>query len=192
MNAKGQQFQSYLALPQVRAFLDTIAWAEGGVSYQTLYGGGRFTSYATHPNLRITAGAYTSTAAGRYQMLKSTFDSHSAALGTNDFSPATQDLLCLREIEVKGALSQVVAGDFIGALKALGANGRCAWAALPFSSCGQKMRDYATTEKNYNTALAKYGGSSSVLSNVPASNGTAAVGAGALLFIGLFLLLVWD
>ena len=35
--------ESYLQLPQVRAALDTIAWAEGGRSYQTLYGGGTFT-----------------------------------------------------------------------------------------------------------------------------------------------------
>lgn len=163
MTSKGQKFEQYLQLLQVLAFLDTIAWAEGGISYQTLYGGGAFSSFATHPNRRIKAGSYTSTAAGRYQELKSTFDLHSKTLGTNDFSPHTQDLHALAEIEAKGALSKVLAGDLQGSLQALGANGRCAWAALPFAGCNQKRRDYADTLRVYQSALSRYGGNSSTV-----------------------------
>ncbi len=157
MTPKGQKFEQYLQLPQVSAFLDTIAWAEGGISYQTLYGGGSFSGFNTHPNRRVTAGGYTSTAAGRYQELKSTFDLHSRTLGTSDFSPHTQDLHALAEIEAKGALSKVLDGDLQGALQELGAKGRCAWAALPLAGCRQKMRSYADTLRVYQSALARYG-----------------------------------
>ncbi len=148
-----EQYEADLRLPQIRATLDTIAWAEGGRSYGTLYGGGTFSDFSKHPNRRITAGGYTSTAAGRYQFLYSTYVDHSRTLGITDFSPHSQDLLALREADVKGGLPYFRRGDFVGGLKALGANGRCAWAALPYAGCNQKMRGINETVNYYNSKL---------------------------------------
>lgn len=160
------QYRSYLQLPQVRAALDTIAWAEGGKSYNTLFGGGKFSSYATHPgnpalgDARFYNAQWNTTAAGRYQIVWSTYRTLAPSLGISDFSPESQDVLALAEAQAKGGLSNIVAGNFEQALKDLGANGRCAWAALPYSSCGQGRRPLQQTLNYYRSALAVYGGNS--------------------------------
>ncbi|MFC0407915.1 hypothetical protein [Roseomonas elaeocarpi] len=81
--------------PAARGLLDTIAGTESP-GYNVLYGGRRFDDYSAHPNVPnvITSGPHvgeTSTAAGRYQFLKGTWDEASKALGLTDFSPASQD-----------------------------------------------------------------------------------------------------
>ena len=159
--------EGYSQLPQVKAALDTIAWAEGGKSYQTLFGGGTFTGNQ-HPNRAITAGGYTSTAAGRYQFLYKTWNAIRNALGLADFGPHNQDIAAIRLIEERGQLSKLVAGDFEGVMKGLG----CAWAALPYATCGQTRRDLSTTMNYYRSALAVYGGTRAV-STLPAASATA-------------------
>ena len=120
-----QQYLQYLQLPQVKAALDTIAWAEGG-RYNNLYGGGTF-SGNQHPNRAITAAGYTSTAAGRYQFLYRTWIEIKNRLGLADFSPQNQDIACLDLIHQRGQLNKLLNGDFEGMMKGLG----FAWAALP-------------------------------------------------------------
>lgn len=138
------QYLSYLNQQNVKAFLDTIAWAEGG-TYNKLYGGGTF-SGNQHPNRKITAGGYASTAAGRYQFLYSTWIGIKNKLDLSDFSPTNQDIAALELINQRGALSYVLSGDLLGALKTLG----CAWAALPYSGCGQKERSLTSVQNYYN------------------------------------------
>ena len=164
--------ESYLQLPQIRAALDTIAWAEGGKSYNTLYGGGTFTGIQ-HPNRAITAGAYTSTAAGRYQFLYGTWLGIKTKLGLADFSPRNQDIATLKLIDERGQLGKLLNGDFEGMMRGLG----CAWAALPYSTCRQKMRPLGDTMNYYNGALRVYGGKAKV--TVPAA---IAGSSGALVF----------
>ncbi len=147
--------ESYLQLPQIRAALDTIAWAEGGKSYNTLYGSGTFTG-SQHPNRAITAGGYTSTAAGRYQFLYRTWLGIKTKLGLADFSPRNQDIAALELIDERGQLGKLLNGDFEGMMRGLG----CAWAALPYATCGQRMRPLADTMNYYNGALRVYGGQS--------------------------------
>lgn len=173
------QYRSYVQLPQVRAALDTIAWAEGGKSYQTLYGGGTF-SGNQHPNRSITAGGYTSTAAGRYQFLYRTWAGIKSALGLADFSGPNQDIGAVYLINQRGQLAKLLAGDFEGMMRGLG----CLWAALPYATCGQKMRPLAQTMNYYRSALAAYGGTTMV-ANVPASIGGI---AGSLGTVGLVAL----
>jgi muramidase (phage lysozyme) len=134
------EYISYLQLPQVRAALDTIAWAEGGRSYNTLYGGGSFTG-SQHPNRKITAGGYTSTAAGRYQFLHRTWIEIKNRLGLPDFTAVNQDIAALDLINQRGQLGKLLNGDFEGMMRGLG----CAWAALPFSGCGQPQRSLTAT-----------------------------------------------
>src|SRR4051812_12774190 len=113
------ELSNYVQLPQVKAALDTIAWAEGGRSYNTLFGGGVF-SGNQHPNIAITANGYTSTAAGRYQFLSSTWAGVKNALGLPDFGPASQDIGAVYLIWQRGQLSKLLAGDFQGMMQGLG------------------------------------------------------------------------
>jgi muramidase (phage lysozyme) len=82
-------------LPSQRRLLDAIAAGESS-GYDIMYGGGKFASYADHPRqaIPITSGpnvGKTSSAAGRYQFLGSTWDDVAKELGLKDFSPENQD-----------------------------------------------------------------------------------------------------
>lgn len=82
--------------PSQRALLDTIAGTESP-DYNTIYGGKKFDSYAAHPGIAVPIGSgpnagKTSSAAGRYQFLGSTWNSQAQKLGLKDFSPENQDL----------------------------------------------------------------------------------------------------
>ena len=87
----------------VKALLDTISdnRFEGGSSYNIIVGGSSFDSFAKHPGKvgfrypkdhpdKSLAGKG-STAAGRYQITKTTWDTVAKRLGLKDFSPANQD-----------------------------------------------------------------------------------------------------
>lgn len=187
-----QQHQNSLSLPQVRAFLDTISWAEGA-NYNTLYGGGTFSNYSRHPCTAITKWGYTSTAAGRYQFLCRTWNGIANKLGLPDFSPNSQDIAALELIAERGQLNKLLNGNIEGVLRGLG----CAWAALPFSGCGQRERSFADTMAYYNRRLSSYGGTAnapsvaSTFSNAPVvtaeeNNDTLYIllALGALLLLG--------
>lgn len=78
------------------AFLDTLAGSESAGGYNKLYGGGDFSGYADHPrqNIPITSGpnmGKTTSAAGKYQFLGSTWDEQKKKLKLPDFSPESQD-----------------------------------------------------------------------------------------------------
>jgi murein DD-endopeptidase MepM/ murein hydrolase activator NlpD len=84
--------------PQERALLDTIAYGESP-NYNTIAGGETFASFEDHPR---TFGSLGSTAAGRYQFVKGTWDDTVAAFNRKnpdnpitDFSPANQDRAAL-------------------------------------------------------------------------------------------------
>lgn len=174
------QYESYLQLPQVKAALDTIAWAEGGKGYNTLFGGSTFESrgydYNSHPGAQgFYVASWNTTAAGRYQIVWSTYKALAPPLGISDFSRRSQDILALAEASRKGGLSNIVAGNFAAALQDLGRGGRCAWAALPYSGCGQKQRPLDQTLNYYKSALAAYGGSPTTLNENPVSNSDSVV-----------------
>jgi muramidase (phage lysozyme) len=130
--------QNLLDNPNVRQFLDFLGKAEGA-DYDVIVGGGRFDDFSAHPGvvgLRTKEGP--STAAGKYQITKTTFDDIAPRLGVTDFSPASQDRVALALIDRRGALDKVVRGDFEGAIKKLGKE----WASLPSSTYRQPKRSW--------------------------------------------------
>ena len=120
----------------MQAFLAVIRAGEGTADaggYNRLYGGGSFSSFADHPRQKVTAGGITSTAAGAYQFLASSWDEVAKKLNLADFSPANQDYAAVGLIAKRGALDDVLQGRFDVAIK------KCAkeWASLPGSPYGQ-------------------------------------------------------
>lgn len=133
------------------AFLWMIRCCEGTAGldgYRTLYGGKLFDSYADHPNIAVTAGGYTSTAAGAYQILYRTWRDFIAAKGPHDFSPDSQDLCARWLIGRRGATADVEAGRLEEAI----AKCNKEWASLPGSPYGQPVRDMAYCREKYRQA----------------------------------------
>ncbi|RZG74730.1 glycoside hydrolase family 104 protein [Acinetobacter sp. WCHAc060025] len=147
--AKLSQLQQAYSNPNMRKMLNLIAASEGvKYGYNTLFGNQHFDNLSTHPNIRKafkqTDGAtnYT-TAAGRYQFLKSTWDNTAQKYGFKDFSPQNQDLAAISLIAGRGALDDVLKGDFKNAISKLGPE----WASLPSSTYKQGKRSWDFVNK---------------------------------------------
>lgn len=141
----------------VRAFLDTLAYAEGTrANYNYIFTFVTFTSYADHPRLKKCAGKLCSTAAGRYQFLAKTWDGLAPGLGLNDFTPPSQEKAALEIIRRQGAYNRVLRSsvyeNFTSALSKLNTT----WASLPGSPYGQPTHSTAELWRVYKAALAKY------------------------------------
>lgn len=139
-----EQIQEAYANPNARKFLDFIAQAEGVKhGYNTLFGNQQFGNLEAHPNIRKafkqTDGTtnYT-TAAGRYQFLKGTWDGLARQYGFRDFSPQSQDLGAMALIAGRGALKDVLSGNYKAAINKLGPE----WASLPSSQYKQGKRSW--------------------------------------------------
>lgn len=111
---------------RVKAFLDTIAAAEGTATpdgYRTQYTGTKFASFSDHPREMKCGRRYgkklCSDAAGRYQFLSTTWDRFAKKFGVNDFSPQNQDLVAIELIREQGALGDIEAGRWSSAVKKL-------------------------------------------------------------------------
>ena len=111
---------------RVKAFLDTIAAAEGTAAadgYRTQYTGSKFVSFSDHPRELKCGRRYgkklCSDAAGRYQFLSTTWDRFAKKFGAKDFSPHNQDLMAIELIREKGALGDVEAGRLESAVRKL-------------------------------------------------------------------------
>lgn len=102
------------------AFLDTIGRFESGGDYRVLVGGGQFSNFADHPgNLGWSGIARTdgriTTAAGKYQITKSTWNDLGGVGRYGDFSPASQDRAASDLIARRNASAAVESGDVAGA-----------------------------------------------------------------------------
>ncbi|MGQ1340865.1 hypothetical protein ACT4X4_03095 [Acinetobacter baumannii] len=142
--ATRQELERALNNPNVRKILDVIASSEGVKhGYNTIFGNERTEDLKAHPNIRkeftqTDGKKNTTTAAGRYQFLKGTWDRVSKRYGLNDFSPKNQDLAAVALILGRGALGDVIKGDFTKAIGKLGGE----WASLPSSPYAQPKKSW--------------------------------------------------
>lgn len=151
--------------PEVMAFLDALAWAEGtGDSYDVQYTFARFSDFSQHPAQIQCSGDLCSDAAGRYQFLSTTYASQASALGLTDFSPRSQDLAAIQLLKANGAYDKIMAGDIAGAVNAV----RTIWASLPGSGHGQPEKGLDQFLQVYQEKLAarkaQHGNTSSAVS----------------------------
>jgi len=141
MNAHLDFLENALKNKNVQAFLATIRKCEGTDAkdgYTYLFGSNknnslRFSSFKSHPRIKRPFGKTFSDAAGSYQIMSATFDDLSKRLGLSDFTPHTQDLMCLELISQRNQLQNVIDGRFDEAIKGV----NTIWASLPGSPYGQ-------------------------------------------------------
>lgn len=148
----------------INAFLNMIGEFESHGDYTVLYGGGHFTNFSAHPNVHVPfynprkAGAAGvpndySTAAGKYQINKPTYDTFAPRLGVTDFSPVTQDMLAYAILNSVGADSAIANGDLATALALASRK----WASLPGSTSRQGQQSYQTALDTFNQMLNSQG-----------------------------------
>lgn len=136
------ELKEVLADPRAQQMLGLIRNTEGA-DYNTLFGGGQFDSFADHPRqmkaFKQTDGKMNqSSAAGAYQFLGKTWDGLKKKYGLTDFSPMSQDLGALALLDEKGALDDVLRGDFQSAINRAGGT----WASLPSSNYKQPKKSW--------------------------------------------------
>lgn len=139
----------------MRAFLDTIAYAEGTnipEGYRIIFSFEEFTSFEDHPRVRVPFGDNYSTAAGRYQFIESTWDSVKSTLELQDFSPENQDLAAVQLIKNRGAFDDVEAGRFEEAVEKVAK----IWASFPSAGYGQPEKSLPELKQAYETSLQNY------------------------------------
>ncbi|WP_174499038.1 glycoside hydrolase family 24 protein [Acinetobacter radioresistens] len=142
--ATRQQIEQAVQVPNVRKMLDLIATTEDVKhGYNTLFGNERINNLSQHPNIkkqfRQTDGkTNVTTAAGRYQFLNGTWNSLAKRYKLNDFSPRNQDLGAVALIAERGALNDVLNGNYQAAIQKLGKE----WASLPSSPYAQNKHSW--------------------------------------------------
>jgi lysozyme len=149
----------YLKNPNIKAFLDTISQAEGTSGpdgYRTIFAGETFSDYSKHPD--EVKCAYSngqrlcSSAAGKYQFLKPTFDRLQKKLNLPDFSPQSQDLAAIELIREEGALEDIKAGKIKEALEKVSA----IWVHIEGAGYGQPEHSFEKLEAIYQKHRQKY------------------------------------
>ncbi|MGL2989174.1 hypothetical protein ACSVHR_03050 [Acinetobacter nosocomialis] len=142
--ATRDNYEKLLGSPNVQKMLDLIANAEGVQhGYNTLFGNERLDDLSSHPNIKkqfkqTDGQVKNTTAAGRYQFLKDTWDGVAKDLGLKDFSPKNQDIAAVALLAQNGALPSVLKGDFKTAVQKSGST----WASLPSSPYAQPKRSW--------------------------------------------------
>lgn len=141
--------------PNIQALLRVIRRGEGTADeggYKRLFGGGSFASFADHPRQKITrpmgTKKITSSAAGAYQFLASSWDETARIMGLKDFGPASQDRAAVGRIAARGALDDAKAGRFDVAVKKIATE----WASMPGSPYGQPVISLQTARATYASA----------------------------------------
>jgi muramidase (phage lysozyme) len=144
---------------RIKAFLDTIAWAEGTdevASYRTQYTGTQFAGFHDHPReqkcgLR-NGQQLCADAAGRYLLLSSTWDRLAKKIGATDFSPANQDRAAIELLREYRALEDIEASRFEVAVHKLTA----VWPSLKQAGDGHSEPAIVLLHQIYQNRLENY------------------------------------
>ena len=130
LSATGKKALEALKNPNVRAFLDSVAYAENGEIANTAGGYGVLVGseskdtfdpnkLKTHPG--IVGKGTNSTATGRYQTMDFVWNDDTEygakGLGLADFKPQSQEILAVGRMKYRKILDKVMAGDIEGALQ---------------------------------------------------------------------------
>lgn len=138
------ELEQLMADPRARQMLGFIQAAEGVKhGYNTGFGNDRFDDLSKHPNIRKpfkqTDGKQnTTTAAGAYQFTNKTWEGLAKQYGLKDFGQSSQDIAALALLDQKGALDDVLKGDFQSAINKSGG----VWASLPSSNYKQPKKSW--------------------------------------------------
>jgi muramidase (phage lysozyme)/murein DD-endopeptidase MepM/ murein hydrolase activator NlpD len=124
--------------PNIAAFLDTIAYAEGTLrpdGYEITYGYEQITNFDKHPD-RVICRKYNgrdlcSSAAGRYQFLTTTWNEYAQP----DFTSESQDRAAIALLKAKGILPLIEKGNIALAIQKSGST----WASFPHNNYGQRQ-----------------------------------------------------
>lgn len=149
MNKAALNLAKHLENENVRKFLDLIAAAEGVQhGYRTGFGNTEIEDLSDHPrelkSFTQTDGKKNLTsAAGRYQFIRPTWDALAKKLDLEDFGEQAQDIGALELIRGRRALDDVLEGRFEEAIKKVGAE----WASLPSSPYKQNKRSWDWVNK---------------------------------------------
>jgi muramidase (phage lysozyme) len=142
-----------------KALHDAIAYAEGtrkkgdNDGYDVGFAYRKIETCSRHPNRVTCSGRYCSTAAGRYQFLKRTWDSAARATGADAFAADDQErgaeYLVKRVRKVAVPDRVMTATEFSNAMKKLSYE----WASLPPGRYGQPKRSEAQVRAAYCESL---------------------------------------
>lgn len=128
--------------PEGNAFMNAISDNESNGEWNVIYGGQKFDDYSQHPGVfvKINVGPNKgkfSSAAGKFQILKSTYDRVAPLLGITDFSPESQIKIAWYLAQeayanayntgMDGLQKALEKGDVAGALKVM----KGVWTSLP-------------------------------------------------------------
>lgn len=97
---------------KIAAFLDTISFAEGA-GYKTHYG---FKNHLFNPKKKfpcrvVSAGGFSSSACGRYQVMNFTYKRLQKKLKLKGFSSYEQDQIAIKLIKERGAYRNILRGE---------------------------------------------------------------------------------
>jgi muramidase (phage lysozyme) len=149
--------------PNLKAFLDTIAWSEIGPKlleisddgYDVLVGSTvqdphLFAPYDYHPAKMIYLPKLNvwSTAAGRYQILARYYKPYKILLGLKGFWPEDQDAIAIQMIKEQHGLEPIEEGDFATAVERV----HNIWASLPGAGYNQHENRLAALQEAYEDA----------------------------------------
>jgi muramidase (phage lysozyme) len=151
--------EQYSHTPEAKAILAVLQYAEGtrGAKnpYAVTFGGGTLSDLSRHPN---TVYKGRSAAAGAYQFLPGTWESHAKALGLGSFGPPEQNLAALR-----GIRNRLLPRGGLAALKTEGFSPQVSaalapeWASLPTLSgasyYGQPVKSLSDLQRVYKQAF---------------------------------------
>lgn len=155
------------------AFMKTIRFSEGTLNHPLTTNGGYdvivtgvdgkpevFTDYRDHPFANGRPGkifnkaGQRSTASGAYQQLYKYWPTYKRQLGLKDFSPDSQDKLCLQLLKERRAIQDIEGGYISRAIE------KCSniWASFPGAGYGQREHKIETlleAYKNFGGELAE-------------------------------------